>query len=80
MKQYARLTVDMSIEEHTHLKMASAQLGMTMREFILLATFEKMKTIDDPWLVDQASRALNALRSSREGQCNFSQSSKPTLG
>ncbi len=59
MKKYARLTVDMSVDEHTHVKMASAQLGMTMREFILLAIFEKMQTIDDPWLVEKAIERLS---------------------
>ena len=61
-KQYARLTVDMSVDEHTHVKMASTQLGMTMREFILLATFEKMMTIDDPWLVERAAEKLGKLQ------------------
>lgn len=63
MKDYARLTVDMSVEEHTHLKMASAQLGITMREFILLAMFEKMRTIEDPWLVEKALEKLHELQS-----------------
>lgn len=62
MKQYARLTVDMSADEHTHVKMASALLGISMREFILLATFEKMRLIDDPWLVEKAEEKLIELQ------------------
>jgi hypothetical protein len=66
MKHYARLTVDMSLDEHTHVKMASAQLGMTMREFVLLATFEKMKLIDDPWLAEKATETLEQLRVNKD--------------
>ncbi len=66
MKHYARLTVDMSVEEHTHVKMASAQLEMTMREFILLATFEKIQMIDDAWLVEKAEETLKKLRVCKE--------------
>lgn len=58
MKSYARLTVDMSPEEHTYLKMASAQLGITMREFILWSAFKKMTEIDDLWLAEKAREAL----------------------
>jgi hypothetical protein len=60
-KPYARLTVDMSIDEHTCVKMASAQLGISMREFVLLATFEKMEAIDDQWLSDQAGKTRKRL-------------------
>ena len=58
MKSYARLTVDMNPEEHTYLKMASAQLGVTMREFVLWAAFKKMVEIDDQWLSDKAGETL----------------------
>jgi len=58
MKSYARLTVDMNPEEHTYLKMASAQLGVTMREFVLWAAFKKMAEIDDQWLSDKAGETL----------------------
>ncbi len=57
-KPYARLTIDMHPEEHTCLKMASAQLNIAMREFILLSAFKQMTEIDDPWLVEKANEAL----------------------
>ena len=63
MKPYARLTVDMNPEEHTYLKMASAQLGVTMREFILWAAFKKMAEIDDLWLSEKAGETLRRLES-----------------
>jgi hypothetical protein len=63
MKSYARLTVDMNPEEHTYLKMASAQLGVTMREFILWAAFKKMAEIDDQWLSEKAGETLRRFES-----------------
>jgi hypothetical protein len=63
MKPYARLTVDMNPEEHTYLKMASAQLGVTMREFILWAAFKKMAEIDDLWLSEKAGETLRRFES-----------------
>jgi hypothetical protein len=65
MKSYARLTVDMNPEEHTYLKMASAQLGVTMREFVLWATFKKMVEIDDQWLSDKAGETLRRFESQK---------------
>ncbi len=66
MKQSARLTVDMSQEEHQNLKMASAKLGISMREFILAAAFEKMKEIEDEWLAKKAHETLKRIESGEE--------------
>jgi uncharacterized protein (DUF1778 family) len=63
MKSYARLTIDMNPEEHAFLKMASAQLGVTMREFVLWAAFKKMAAIDDQWLSEKAGETLKRFES-----------------
>lgn len=60
-KKYARLTIDMSPEEHTYLKMASAQLGVSMRKFMLLASFQMMKELDDNWLKERADETIRSL-------------------
>lgn len=65
MKSYARLTIDMDREEHTCLKMASAQLGISMREFILWAAFQKMIEIDDPWLSEKAGETLQRFKAQK---------------
>lgn len=46
-KYYARLTVDMTPDEHTYLKMASSQLGMSMREFILMAGGKSLRNFEE---------------------------------
>lgn len=54
----ARLTLDMDSEEHAYLKMACAKLGVSMRQFMLLATFEKMEKMEDEWLAEKAHSTL----------------------
>ncbi len=66
-KKYARLTIDMSPEEHTYLKMASAQLGISMRKFMLLSAFQIVKGLDDEWLVERAKETIETLS---QGEAN----------
>lgn len=66
MASKARLTLDMDSDEHTYLKMACAKLGVTMREFMLVATFEKIETIEDDWLAEKAYQTLKRIESGEE--------------
>lgn len=66
MANKARLTVDMDSDEHSYLKMACAKLGITMREFMILATFEKMEKIEDDWLANKAHQTLKRIESGEE--------------
>jgi predicted DNA-binding protein len=54
----ARLTVDMDFEEHAYLKMACAKLGVSMRQYMILAAFEKMEKMEDDWLAEKAHATL----------------------
>lgn len=58
---HARLTLDMDSEEHAYLKMACAKLGISMRQFILFATFEKMEKVEDEWLAEKAHEVLRRI-------------------
>lgn len=62
----ARLTLDMDSEEHAYLKMACAKLGVSMRQFMLLATFEKMEKIEDDWLAEKAHATLIRITAGKE--------------
>ncbi len=62
----SRLTLDMDSEEHAYLKMACAKLGVSMRQFMLLATFEKMEQIEDDWLAEKAHETLKRIESGEE--------------
>lgn len=64
--QKSRLTLDMDSNEHAYLKMACARLGVSMREFMLLATFEKMEKIEDDWLTEKAHETLRRIRDKKE--------------
>jgi uncharacterized protein (DUF1778 family) len=62
----SRLTLDMDSDEHAYLKMACAKLGVSMRQFMLLATFEKMEQIEDDWLAEKAHETLKRIESGEE--------------
>ena len=66
MANKARLTLDMNFDEHSYLKMACAKLGVTMRKFMLLATFEKMEKIEDDYLAEKAHQTLMRIESGEE--------------
>ncbi len=76
MKDKSRLTVDMTPEEHMYLKMASAKLGISMREFLLLAAFERMEEIEDEWLAQRARETLENIQSGREQAISWSEMKK----
>lgn len=66
MSAHARLTVDMSPEEHMYLKMASAKLGVSMRQFMLEAAFARIEELEDAWLAEKAHAVLKRLASGEE--------------
>jgi hypothetical protein len=66
MVNKARLTLDMDSEEHAYLKMACAKLGVSMRQFMILAAFEKMEKLEDKWLAEKAHQTLKHIESGEE--------------
>ena len=76
MKEKARLTVDMSPHEHMYLKMASAKLGVSMREFLLCAAFERMEELEDEWLAERARETLENIKSGKEKTISWAQMKK----
>lgn len=66
MTSHARLTVDMSPEEHMYLKMTSVSLGISMRQFMIMAAFEKMENIEDEWLSKKAKETLKRIELGKE--------------
>ena len=45
-----RLSFDMSVEDHKYLKMCCAKLGVSIKDFIIKATNEKVEAYEDEWL------------------------------
>ena len=66
MTDKTRLTVDMNSDEHAYLKMACAKLGVSMRKFMILASFEKMEKMEDEWLAEKAHQTLKRIESGEE--------------
>lgn len=72
----SRLTVDMSPSQHTCLKTACARQGVSMREFILIAAFEKIEHIEDEQLAKQARETLNNINSGKEKTISWNEMKK----
>lgn len=75
----ARLTLDMDSKEHAYLNMACAKLGVSMRQFMLLATFEKMEKIEDDWLTEQAHGTLKRIAAGEEKTSSWKKAKKRLL-
>jgi hypothetical protein len=45
-----RLSFDMEVEDHKYLKMCCAKLGISIKDFIIKATNEKVESYEDEWL------------------------------
>ncbi len=66
MKGKARLTVDMSPDEHMYLKMACAKLGVSMREFLVQSAFKQIEDMEDEWFAKKARGVLKDISSGKE--------------
>lgn len=79
MAAHARLTVDMTSEEHTLLKMTSAKLGVTMRQFVLEAAFARMEELEDARLAKKAHAILKRIESGEEKTIPWKKRKKSNL-
>jgi len=76
MKDKSRLTLDMTPEEHTYLKMASAKLGISMKQFLLTAAFERMEELEDEWLAEKARETLENVHLGKEKVISWTEMKK----
>lgn len=79
MKDQARLTVDMTTKQRMYLKMASAKLGISMREFMILAAFEKMEELEDEWLAKRARETLKRIDEGEEKTSSWIKAKKRVM-
>lgn len=52
MKQ-VRLSILIDEKEHKFLKMCCAKLGMTIKDFVLKSTMDKVDEWEDKWMLDR---------------------------
>lgn len=62
MKAYSRLTVDMYPEEHACLKMACVELDMSMREFVIIASFKAIELLENKRLSNKAKETVERFK------------------
>lgn len=51
-----RISIDIDEEEHKYLKMCCAKLGMTIKEFVLTATIDRVDIWEDKWMLERWER------------------------
>jgi len=76
MKKTSRLTVDMEEDEHKCLKLACTELGLSMREFMVRAAFEKIEALEDEWLAEKAREVLKRIDAGEEKMVSWKESKK----
>jgi len=76
MREKSRLTVDMTTDEHMYLKMACAKIGVSMKDFLLQLAFEKIEDMEDEWLANKATQALENIRSGKEKLISWEEAKK----
>ena len=64
-----RLSFDMPSEEHKYLKMCCAKLGISIKDFIIKATIEKVEAYEDEWWLEK-HETQQMLKDYEEGE-NF---------
>jgi predicted DNA-binding protein len=62
MATHARLTVDMTTDEHKYLKMMSNLLGISMRESVLEAISKRIEELEDEKLAEKAYATLKRIQ------------------
>lgn len=71
MSQNARLTIDLRRDDHKLLKMAAAQMGLSMKELLLISVFEKLQEVEDAWLAKEAEKVLEDIALGKEKLISF---------
>lgn len=51
-----RISIDIEENEHKYLKMCCAKLGVTIKQFVLNATIDKVDDWEDKWMIERWER------------------------
>lgn len=51
-----RISIDIDEDEHKYLKMCCAKLGMTIKEFVIGATIDRVDAYEDKWMLERWER------------------------
>jgi hypothetical protein len=51
-----RISIDIDDDEHKYLKMCCARLSMTIKQFVISATIDKVDAYEDKWMLERWER------------------------
>jgi predicted DNA-binding protein len=63
MEKVKRMTFNIDAEKHDYLKVACAKMKITMTEFIINSSFEKLEDIED---CEDADKSMNDIEQGKE--------------
>ncbi len=66
MQTKSRLTIDMTPEDHMHLKTSCAKMGVSMKDFLMQLAFNKIEELEDEFLSAKAEETLQNISSGKE--------------
>lgn len=66
MQKQPRLTVDMPLNVHILIKTACAELGISMKQFMVEAALKRMEELEDQYLAKKAHEVLKDIEEGKE--------------
>ena len=51
-----RISIDIDEDEHKYLKMCCVKLGMTIKQFVIDATIDRVDSYEDKWMLERWER------------------------
>ncbi len=66
MQKQPRLTVDMPSKIHVLIKTASAELGISMKQFMVESALKRMEELEDMYLAKKAHKILKDIEEGKE--------------
>lgn len=76
MEKKSRLTIDMESGEKNRLKAFCATQNISMKEFMLRSTQEKVEEIEDQLLTNEAREVLENIKSGKEKTISWDEMKK----
>ena len=76
MQKQPRLTVDMPSKVHILIKTACAELGISMKQFMVEAALKRMEELEDQYLAKKAHKVLKDIEEGKEKTISWKEMKK----
>ena len=76
MEKQLRLTVDMPSKIHVLIKIACAELGISMKQFMMESALKRMEELEDQYLAKKAHKILKDIEEGKEKTISWKEMKK----